>query len=72
MSQVVIVDGETFRIRRRDLRTYDYHWVTGPNAGYGFTSGSSVEVARSSEHHEEAIRGFLAGIDPDTGYLSDD
>ncbi|VXB06828.1 conserved hypothetical protein [Citricoccus sp. K5] len=72
MSQVVIVDGETFLVRRRDLRTYDYDWVTGPHARYGFTTGSSAEVTRFSEHHEEAIRGFLAGIDPNTGFLYDD
>lgn len=72
MSQILIVDGETFRVRRRDPRTYDYDWVSGAKAGYGFTSGNSAEVTRSSEEHEKVIRGFLAGIDPETGYLYDD
>jgi hypothetical protein len=72
MSQIVIVNGETFQVGRRDSRTYDYDWVTGPNEGYGFTIGSFVDVTRSSGEHEEAIRGFLAGIDPNTGYLYDD
>lgn len=72
MNKIVTVNGETFRVRRRDRWTYDYDWVSGANPGYGFTSGSSVAVKRTREDHEEAIRGFLAGIDPQTGYLYDD
>lgn len=68
MSQItVVVNGETFRVRRRGPRTYDYDWVSGANPGYGFTRGSSVEGTPTRGDHEEAIRGFLAGIDPQTG-----
>jgi hypothetical protein len=62
------VDGETFAVRRRDEDgSAHYDWISGPNPGYGFsTSGSGQE---SREHHATAIRGFLASIDPATGYL---
>ncbi|KAA9146218.1 hypothetical protein F6B41_15945 [Microbacterium lushaniae] len=64
------VDGETFAVRRRDSDgSCHYDWVSGPNDGYGFSvSGGYEPVTR--EWHVAAIRDFLAGIDPATGYLS--
>ncbi|TQJ31304.1 hypothetical protein FBY39_1768 [Microbacterium sp. SLBN-146] len=62
------VDGETFTVRRRDDDgSVHYDWISGPNPGYGFSSSGSGR--ESHEHHETAIRDFLASIDPTTGYL---
>jgi len=71
---VLTVDGERFLVALRShdgtRHEYDYAWVSGPNDNYGFTSsGYSV---LGEEDLVEAIRGFLAGIDPETGYLADD
>jgi len=64
-----IVDGETFAVRRRDDDgSNHYDWVSGPNAGYGFSVSGGFEPL-SRERHLAAIRGFLASIDPETGYL---
>ncbi|PVW04356.1 hypothetical protein DEA06_10090 [Microbacterium sp. Gd 4-13] len=66
----VIVDGETFGVRRRESDgSHHYNWISGPNPGYGFSvSGGGAPVGE--EWHVRAIRDFLAGIDPATGYLS--
>lgn len=63
------VDGECFRVRRRDRDgTTHYDWESGPNEGYGFTvSGYGDEP--SHEYHLSQIRDFLSEIDPATGYL---
>ncbi len=64
------VDGETFVVRtREDDGVVLYDWVSGPNEGYGFSvSGGAASISR--ERHEAAIRDFLSGIDPKTGYLA--
>jgi len=66
------VDGERFAIRRaawgQDGTYYD--WLSGPNKGYGFSSGATPD--RPMEEHREEIRTFLAMIDPNTGYIGDD
>ena len=66
------VDGERFAIRRaawgQDGTYYD--WLSGPNKGYGFSSGATAD--RPMEEHREEIRTFLAMIDPNTGYIGDD
>lgn len=68
----VTVDGETFAVRRRENDgSYHYDWVTGPNPDYGFSIGSQLPLDFSREQHEAQIRDFLAGIDPNTGYLGD-
>ena len=63
------VDGERFAIRRAGDGGTAYDWLSGPNKGYGF--GSSGPPNRSVEEHRESIRGFLAMIDPNTGYIGD-
>lgn len=66
----IAVEGETFAVRRRDEDgSFHYDWTSGPNEGYGF----SVFGPGPSSHalHVVAIRDFLAGIDPATGYLAD-
>lgn len=71
-EQIVVVEGEQFVLRERvrDGRSYvyDYDWLTGPNTGYG---SSSWGPEQSMDGHNAAIRDFLDGIDPDTGYLAD-
>lgn len=63
------VDGETFAVRRRDDDgSHHYDWASGPNDGYGFSVSGGLEPM-TQEWHEAAIRGFLAGIDPETGYM---
>ena len=66
----VTVDGETFAVRTRDEDgSLHYDWISGPNDGYGFSSSGGPGLL-SREWHEAAIRDFLSGIDPATGYLS--
>ena len=64
------VDGERFAIRRAGGGGTAYDWLSRPNEGYGF--GSSGTPNRPVEEHLKSIRGFLAMIDPDTGYIGDD
>lgn len=65
---VVEVDGETFSVRWSDDGAHHYDWISGPNPGYGLTvGGGSSPLDR--EQHVAVIRGFLASIDPATGYL---
>lgn len=65
------VDGHRFDVTERAPGTYDLAWVTGPNAGYGFTIGSSTRSPVPVHVLEDAARGFLREIDPATGYLAD-
>jgi hypothetical protein len=71
---VLTVDGERFLVALRShdgtRHEYDYSSLSGPNDNNGFMS-SGYNVL-GEEDHVEAIRGFLAGIDPETGYLADD
>jgi hypothetical protein len=64
------VGGERFAIRRAGDGGTAYDWLSGPNRGYGFASSGTPN--RSVEDHREHIRGFLAMIDPNTGYIRDD
>jgi len=66
----IVVQGETFAVRRRDRDgSHHYDWLSGPNAGYGFSAFGGVAPV-SHERHVAAIEDFLAGVDPATGYLS--
>lgn len=63
------VDGETFAVRNcADDHATHYNWISGPNDGYGFSTFGGPEPL-SLEQRLDRIRGFLAGIDPATGYL---
>lgn len=65
----LVVDGETFAVSIRDEDgSTDYDWLSGPNEGYGFSTSQGGRVP-TREEHIAAIRGFLAGINPETGYL---
>ncbi|WP_433087557.1 hypothetical protein ACQP1P_16555 [Dactylosporangium sp. CA-052675] len=64
------VDGEVFALSPNEFGGTDYAWLSGPNPGYGF--GASPTPNLSLDGHRENIRGFLAQIDPATGYIEDD
>ncbi len=64
------VDGEVFALRSDTRGGTHYDWVSGPNPGYGFTMSPTADLPE--EEHRENIRGFLAQIDPETGYIADD
>ena len=71
------VDGERFSVVEREFGTYDFTWLTGPNPGYGFstagrTHGGGVGYAARQLGDGEladAIRSFLAQVDPATGFI---
>jgi hypothetical protein len=69
-SLTVGVDGELFALSPNEFGGTDYAWLSGPNPGYGF--GVSPTRNLSLDEHMENIRGFLAHVDPDTGYIEDD
>ncbi|MBY8873872.1 hypothetical protein K7640_18750 [Micromonospora sp. PLK6-60] len=66
------VDGQEFRVRVRvgEPRTYDFDWLTGPHE-YGFALSGPRDLVLSHAEMTQAIRDFLAQIDPATGYLAD-
>jgi len=65
------VDGEEFEVSRPDGKpgTYHFTWLTGPNPGYGFGFSTHPPVPADRERLEEAVRDFLAQVDPDTGHI---
>ena len=67
----VEVDGEVFDVVARRDRPGEYHytWFSGPNPGYGFSSGSSGGRTMSDADIEASIRNFLAQVDPETGII---
>ena len=64
------VDGERFTVHPDGQGGTHYTWLSGKNPGYGFSL--SPTPSESLDVHRENIRGFLAGVDPSTGYLDDD
>ena len=66
----VVVDGEEFDVVR-DGSSIHHTWVSGPNAGYGFSIGGSGAATRTDSEVRSEIRAFLSGIDPRTGYLAE-
>ncbi|HSF27016.1 MAG TPA: hypothetical protein VLC50_05810 [Actinomycetes bacterium] len=67
---ILHVDGEVFALRPDTHGGMGYTWLSGPNPGYGFGMGPARDL--SLDEHCEHIRGFLAMIDPQTGYIADD
>lgn len=66
----IVVDGETFDVVKQGNANH-FSWVSGPNAGYGFAIGRSDGVALNEAEAVAAARGFLASIDPATGYIAE-
>ena len=72
-TQRLTVDGEDFDVRTGDAPGQShYDWVSGRNPGYGFSSAVSNGWSLTTQQHVHAIRGFLAAVDPTTGYIEDD
>lgn len=67
----VQVDGERFEVRERSNGSgqYDFAWISGPNAGYGFSAVRSDRSPMSRGYLEAHIRNFLRNVNPETGYL---
>ena len=65
------VDGETFEVSTQpgSWNAYELKWVSGPNEGYGFVCSAYGSQPISDSDLEDAIRRFLAQINPATGYL---
>lgn len=71
--QRLTVDGEDFDVTTGGSPgQYHYEWVSGRNSGYGFSSAVSNGSSLTTDQHVENIRGFLAAVDPTTGYIEDD
>ena len=70
----VTVDGDVFDVVYDPTQPGAYHYTrrTGPAPGYGFTSRRSDHARSTTAEHVEAIRSFLAMVDPVTGYIEDD
>lgn len=44
------VDGEVFEVRPSEHQDgVDFDWITGPNPGYGFSSGVTAVAIRTAE-----------------------
>jgi hypothetical protein len=72
--QQLTVNGEVFDVRYDPEQSGAYHfaWVTGPNPGYGFTSRfSSADIRQPRQVLIDSIIGFLAQVDPRTGYVDE-
>ena len=69
-SWLMTVDGHDWVARDRDGQpgTYDVDWLTGP-AGCGVTTGSSDGTSTDEAGMRDAIAGFLAQVDPGTGFI---
>ncbi len=69
-SLLLTVDGQDFRVWSPAPGTYNFDWLSGPH-DYGFGLSRSDGWAMSRPEMEQAIRDFLAEIDPATGYLAE-
>lgn len=66
----MIVNGESWEVRRRGDGHYDFEWLSGKADGYGFSirvNDSGVEL--STVFIEELIRDFMREVNPETGFL---
>jgi hypothetical protein len=78
------VGNETFTVEIVDSRHFHYGWDSGPNPGYGFSSGlrtvygigrDQSQAHRDPERyptvadHRHAVEQFLSMVDPETGYI---
>lgn len=79
----LVVDGEVFEVRPgEDGNGFHFEWLSGPNPGYGFSTGAPMTFTPVGEAVvdpvpvddtalTDLVRSFLAQIDPDTGYVTD-
>jgi hypothetical protein len=77
-----VVDGEVFDVQPmdEDPGSFSCDWLSGPNPDYGFSIGHPVvgvpvgqappaETGLTEAGLIQAIRDFLASVDPETGYI---
>lgn len=71
--QVVTVEGQTFSVDYDDDLPGSYHfkWLSGLSPGYGFGLRVSDHARQPQAVLLDAIKDFLAQIDPETGYIPD-
>ena len=74
LDMALVVNGELFHVREKVGIPGDYHfdWLSGPNDGFGFGLATSNRTRLSVEELRAHISDWLATIDPETGYTSDD
>lgn len=72
------VDGMLFSVVHDATQPGAYHYTRlpgiagGPAVGYGLTRSWSDRRRPSLAEHVDAIRDFIAMVDPVTGYIEDD
>lgn len=71
MAREIIVDDERFEVTERPDAPgqLDFAWLSGPNAGYGFSSTRSDAAPPSKEELHELVRTFLRQVNPATGFI---
>ena len=71
--QVITVDEEHFAVDydAEQPGAYHFSWLSGRDPQYGFSTRISTHERRPQQELVNSIRGFLAEIDPATGYLRD-
>lgn len=67
----ITVDGEEFEVVQPSDSPGTYHlsWVTGPDPQYGFSFRTHPPARVDQAELEEAVRDFLAQVDPATGHI---
>lgn len=68
-STRLTVDGEDFEVTELAPGEYGFAWLSGPNPGYGFVIATTPRGPLDPGRWEGEIRGFLAEVDPESGYL---
>ena len=72
------VDGMAFSVAYDVSQPGAYHYTRlsgapgGPAVGYGFSRRRSSHQRVTTAAHVDAIREFIAMVDPVTGYIEDD
>jgi hypothetical protein len=74
LDMTLVVNGELFHVRENAGIPGDYNfgWLSGPNDGFGFGLATNNRTRLSVVELREEISSWLAMIDPETGYTSDD
>lgn len=66
----MIVDGESWEVRRSSDGQYDFEWLSGKAGGYGFSiKVNDPRVKLSPASIEDLIRDFMREVNPETGHL---
>ncbi len=67
----ITVDGEEFEVFQPydSPGTYDLSWLTGPDPQYGFGIRTHPPAPVGRTELEDAVRDFLAQVDPVTGHI---